>query len=103
MAGAFIDGELVGICGVTFETRLLPNAGEIIQMYVKPTTQNLGVGKALMRFIETVSLDLSIKTLVLGVEQSNEMVFGLYQSLGYRFDQALANESSVQYMRLSLS
>lgn len=102
MAGAFINAELVGICGVTFETTLLPDAGEIIQMYVKPTSQHLGIGRALMRFMETVSLDCCIKTLVLGVEPSNKTAFGWYQGLGYRLDQALSKESNVQYMKLSL-
>ena len=48
MFGAFIDDELVGICGVTFETQVLPNAGEIIQMYVKLEHQNSGLGKKLV-------------------------------------------------------
>lgn len=42
MVGAFEKTDLVGICGITFETKLLDSSGKIVQMYVTKNHQRKG-------------------------------------------------------------
>ncbi len=103
MMGAFIKDDLVGICGVTFKTDLIPNAGEIIQMYVKEHFQGMKLSKALMTYIiEIISTYKDIDFLVLGVEKSNTAALKSYLSCGFVLSADIQCDEGTQYMILKL-
>jgi len=103
MAGVYADDQLVGICGVTFETKVLPNAGEIIQMYVKPEYQNRGFGKSLMRHILDTCKSAPISTILLEVVNENTSAVKVYEQSGYKFDKDLGDDPNTVYMILALN
>lgn len=102
MAGAYYDGKLVGICGVTFETEVLPNAGEIIQMYVKSEHQSQGVGKKLMRHIHDACATKGVSVLLLEVVRENHSAIKVYEQSGYIFDESLGDDPDTVFMTLAM-
>jgi len=103
MAGVFIDDQLVGICGVTFETKVLPNAGEIIQMYVKPEYQNKGFGKSLMKKIEDICTSSAISTALLEVVINNSSAIKVYEQSSYKINESLSSDQNTVYMTLAMN
>lgn len=103
MVGAFSEGQLVGICGVTFETTVLPNAGEIIQMYVKPEYQNKGYGKNLMLKIREACTSPPVSTVLLEVVKSNVSAIKVYEQSGYELNETLGFDPNTTYMTLALN
>ncbi|WP_431689216.1 GNAT family N-acetyltransferase [Hahella sp. NBU794] len=103
MVGAFLNSELVGICGVTFQTQVAPDAGEIIQMYVKPANQNAGVGGKMLAAINNLCRAMPVKTLLLEVYKSNQNAIRVYEACGYRVNAALGENPGSQYMTMALS
>lgn len=102
MFGAFVDSNLVGICGVTFEAQRLPDAGEIIQMYVQPEYQHKGFGRQLMNAIEGYCRKGRAKNLVLEVIRANTSAINLYTQLGYRAPLVESDQSTPIEMILAL-
>ena len=100
MVGAFCDNELVAICGVTFETRLLPGAGEIVQMYVRPEVRHRGIGRKLIAAAKDICLSVSAGHLVLEVIRSNRGAIALYQSCGFKVDESLGYDPDTHVMTL---
>ncbi|MDN3650150.1 GNAT family N-acetyltransferase [Reinekea marina] len=83
MFGAFDGEQLVGICGVTFETERQLNSGEIIQMYVKPEYQNKGFGALLMNVLLSTCKSASLSALFLEVMPQNAQAIHLYRQIGF--------------------
>ena len=52
------------------------------RLYVRPSTQRGGVGRALLEWVERYVFDLGARELVLNVNRHNSAV-GFYQKLGY--------------------
>lgn len=103
MFGSFFKGELIGICGVTFETKITANAGEIIQMYVQKKYQGNKLGIKLIRKIQTEVKQVNgIDTLILGVEKNNLAAIKTYLNCGFEVIENFPQKNNVQYMRLSL-
>ena len=101
MIGAFFANQLIGICGVTFDTQLLPNAGEIIQMYVAPMHQGHKIGRDLMNHLYQIVKDQKqIKTLVLGVQKNNIPAIKTYLHCGFEIDFTIQQQEDIQYMSL---
>ena len=103
MAGVFIDNQLVGVCGVTFETTVLPNAGEVIQMYVKPEYQSKGFGKSLMLKIKEICDSCAISTVLLEVVKDNESAIKVYKQSGYKINESLSCDPNKVYMTLAMN
>jgi len=101
MVGAFLDRELIGICGVTFETKILHNAGEIIQMYVNKKHQGNKLGKELIKSIyDNVILLKNVEIIVLGVDKNNTSAIRTYCNCGFEIDTNIEGEEGIQYMTL---
>ncbi|ATX75858.1 GNAT family N-acetyltransferase [Reinekea forsetii] len=103
MVGAYYDGELVGICGVTFETEVLPNAGEIIQMYVKADHQSQGVGKKLMRHIQDACATKDVSVLLLEVVRENPGAIKVYEQSGYILNESLGDDPNAVFMTMAVN
>lgn len=101
MMGAFFNEELIGICGVTFETKILQNAGEIIQMYVKKKHQGNKIAKDLIeRLFDHVKQRKEVKFLVLGVDKNNIPAIKTYNNCGFEVNTDIKEEDGVLYMSL---
>jgi ribosomal protein S18 acetylase RimI-like enzyme len=76
---------LIGLCGFVRETRVrTAHRGEIVQMYVHPGYQGLGIGTRLLR--QTIDQALSlpgIEQIVLSLVADNEAALQLYRRLGF--------------------
>ena len=84
--GAFNSSQyLIGICGFMTETRLkTQHRGEIVQMYVAPTHNGKGIGKALLKLcIEKAFSGNQIEQIILSAVSSNENAVSLYKKLGF--------------------
>ena len=103
MVGAYMDNHLVGICGITYETQVLANAGEIIQMYVKAEYQNQGIGKQLMLNIKEACRSTSISTILLEVVKDNLSAIKVYEQSGYLLDENLGANPNTVFMKLELN
>lgn len=103
MMGAFVNDDLVAICGVSFKTDLIPNAGEIIQMYVKKRFQGKKLSKALMEYIvENIRTYRDIDILVLGVDKSNSIAIKSYLSCGFIMSSEIKDDVKTSYMTFHL-
>lgn len=87
--GAFDHDKLIGICGfIPFgvpETLGIPDAGTIIQMYVKSTYSGRKIGLNLINAtIEQACKNPGIKKIVLGVKESNLKAIRVYRQAGFQ-------------------
>ncbi len=98
MMGAFLNETLVGICGITFDTKSLPRAGEIIQMYVQKNHQGHRLAKRLMNAIlDKVSNMDGVDTVLLGVERTNTPAIKTYENCGFVVSDALTEASEDEH------
>lgn len=103
MAGIFDKDEIVGICGVTFETKVTQNAGEIIQMYIKRTYQGNRLGGKLLECIyENIKKDKNIEHLILGVDKNNIAAIKTYYNFGFQINTNIKEENGILYMSLTI-
>lgn len=79
MIGAFVDEQLVGICGVTFNE----GTAHVIQMYVKSAHQQKGLGGLLLSKVIEVCDQRSTSVVKLEVMQANLAAKQLYQKAGF--------------------
>ncbi|MFQ3230194.1 GNAT family N-acetyltransferase [Reinekea sp.] len=103
MLGAYIEGKLVGMCGIAYETQLIPSAAEIIQMYVTPEFQGLGLGRLLILEAERFSKSDGVRFLVLEVFKHNRKAVSLYETAGFQIDSTLASNGDSHFMTLSIA
>ncbi|KTR76559.1 hypothetical protein NS234_11370 [Microbacterium oxydans] len=75
------DGaQAVGCGGVRF---VGPGAGEITRVYIAPAARGRGVGRSLIRELESMSAERGLHTLRLTVRRDLAEAHRLYQRLGY--------------------
>jgi RimJ/RimL family protein N-acetyltransferase len=89
VVGAFDRETLIGICGfvpfVLDDDRELPNAGTIIQMYVRPPHRNRKIGLNLVNAVIEKAFGLpKIEQIVLGVNERNKSAMRVYEEAGFR-------------------
>ncbi|PIQ27021.1 GNAT family N-acetyltransferase [bacterium (Candidatus Blackallbacteria) CG17_big_fil_post_rev_8_21_14_2_50_48_46] len=81
MLGAFADSRLIGLCGLI---RPQSDRAEIIQMYLNPRYQGLGLGaKLLAEATEIAQTHLQAKTLSLAVFTHNQQALRTYLKAGF--------------------
>jgi ribosomal protein S18 acetylase RimI-like enzyme len=84
--GAFADGKLIGILGVSVEPRAkIRHKGEVFGMYVAPEHAGRGVGRQLM--LECIRRARGVPTLEqlqLTVTESNTRARSFYEKAGFR-------------------
>jgi RimJ/RimL family protein N-acetyltransferase len=84
--GAFINNKLIGIVGIYQETQLkLKHICNIWGMYVQPTYQKRGIGKALLEVaLKHAKDDLNCLLINLSVNSNNKIAIKLYESCGFK-------------------
>ena len=85
LLGAFIEKELIGICGFTREDRLKTNhRGEINQMYVLNKLAGQGIGTKLLKLtLDKAFTDESLELIELGVVNNNDKAIKIYSNFGF--------------------
>jgi diamine N-acetyltransferase len=94
MVGAFLDSQLIGICG------LIPNESnqfQIVQMYVKSAFGGLGVAKELISFSKQLLATHHKTALVLTVYTGNLTAIELYKKCGFQLVTSTENEIDMCY------
>jgi ribosomal protein S18 acetylase RimI-like enzyme len=83
--GAFQDGELQGIIGLTREARAKNrHKGHVIAMFVAPESRRHGFGRALLRAVIDHARDaINLEQLVLTVTSTNAAAIALYRTTGF--------------------
>ncbi len=84
--GAFDNGELRGMIGLTREARAKNrHKGHVVAMYVAPESGRRGLGRALLQAVIDHARDaVGIAQLVLTVTSTNAAAIELYKSAGFR-------------------
>jgi RimJ/RimL family protein N-acetyltransferase len=85
LIGAFIENQLIGICGYIVEKRKkTKHIGEISGMYVKSEFSGRKVGKKLIiKVIETAFKNTELDQIILAVADRNENAKQLYNKVGF--------------------
>ena len=83
--GAFVDGRLHGIVGLTREQRMKKShSADVIAMYVAPESGRRGVGRALLQAVIDHARSIAgMEQLVLTVTRSNHAAAELYRTTGF--------------------
>jgi len=83
--GAFVDGRLQGIVGLTREPRRKnAHKADIVAMYVAPESGRRGLARALLQaVIDHARSVAGLEQLVLTVTRSNQAAFELYRTTGF--------------------
>lgn len=86
VAGAFVDGDLVGIAGFHRESRAkLHHKGQVWGVYVTARARRTGIGRALMVFLLARAVKVEgIELIVISATTTQAAAIALYQSLGFR-------------------
>ena len=94
MLGAFVDSELIGLCGL-----IAKDSTEyiLVQMYVKPAYAGNGVGQHLLVKAKETLRRLSATTLTLTVYEQNTAAIRSYQKAGFIERKRVANEISMVF------
>lgn len=84
IAGAFIDGELVGITGLTrnkgIKTR---HKGTVWGVYVAPEARGLGCGRAMIGMVLNEAEQAGMEAIMLSTDVTNSITVSLYKELGF--------------------
>lgn len=85
MLGAFVDGSMVGTARFGRETgRKTQHKGNVFGMYVVPSAQGHGVGRALLEEILILTRQLKgLEQLHISVSEHNVAAKALYLSCGF--------------------
>jgi GNAT superfamily N-acetyltransferase len=84
MWGAFVDGTLAGVVGMTRETRLKNrHKATLVAMYVAPEYGGQGLGLALVNTVVQAANAAGVELLVLTVTEGNKQAAGLYARAGF--------------------
>ena len=83
--GAFVDGRLQGIVGLTREPRRKnAHKADIVAMYVAPESGRRGLARALLQaVIDHARSVTGLEQLVLTVTRNNQAAFELYRTTGF--------------------
>ena len=104
IVGAFDNAQLLGICGFfRKENSKRMNAGEIIQMYVKPKFQSNKVGYWLLQAVLVEAFKIAeIENIELGVFANNQNANTLFDNAGfeeYGFKENYVNDNGARLDR----
>ena len=84
MWGAFVDGTLAGVVGMTRETRLKNrHKATLVAMYVAPEFGGQGLGLALVQTVIQAARAARLELLVLTVTDTNKQAAALYARAGF--------------------
>jgi ribosomal protein S18 acetylase RimI-like enzyme len=84
MWGAFVEGTLAGVVGMTRETRLKNrHKATLVAMYVAPEYGGQGLGLALVQTVIQAAKASDIELLVLTVTDTNRQAAALYARAGF--------------------
>jgi RimJ/RimL family protein N-acetyltransferase len=84
MWGAFVDGTLAGVVGMTRETRLKNrHKATLVAMYVAPEFGGQGLGLALVQTVIQAAKTAQVELLVLTVTDTNRQAAALYARAGF--------------------
>jgi RimJ/RimL family protein N-acetyltransferase len=82
--GAFVDGEMVGMIGLTPETRCKSrHKATLFGMFVAPEHAGRGLGHALVNVVLQAARSLGIELIVLTVTDTNKPAISLYEKVGF--------------------
>jgi RimJ/RimL family protein N-acetyltransferase len=83
--GAFVDGRLQGIVGLTREPRMKnAHKADIVAMYVAPESGRRGLARALLQAVIDHARNVAgLEQLVLSVTRSNHAAAELYRTTGF--------------------
>ncbi len=83
--GAFADGEIRGMIGLTRDPRTKTlHKGDIVAMYVAPELGRRGLARALLQAaIDYARSEARLEQLVLTVTRTNQAAATLYKSVGF--------------------
>lgn len=84
MWGAFVDGTLAGVVGMTRETRLKNrHKATLVAMYVAPEYGGQGLGLALVNTVVQAAQAAGLALLILTVTEGNRQAAALYERVGF--------------------
>jgi RimJ/RimL family protein N-acetyltransferase len=84
MWGAFVEGTLAGVVGMTRETRLKNrHKATLVAMYVAPEYGGQGLGLALVQTVIQAAKTAQVELLVLTVTDTNRQAAALYARAGF--------------------
>ena len=84
MWGAFVEGTLAGVVGMTRETRLKNrHKATLVAMYVAPEYGGRGLGLALVQTVIQAARTAEVELLVLTVTDTNKQAAALYARAGF--------------------
>ena len=84
MWGAFVEGALAGVVGMTRETRLKNrHKATLVAMYVAPEYGGQGLGLALVQTVIQAARTAQVELLVLTVTDTNRQAAALYTRAGF--------------------
>jgi len=84
MWGAFVEGALAGVVGMTRETRLKNrHKATLVAMYVAPEYGGQGLGLALVQTVIQAAKTAQVELLVLTVTDTNRQAAALYARAGF--------------------
>ncbi len=83
--GAFIDGKLVGICGMWTLTRIHSGLQiEVDNVAVEPTLRSQKIGQQMMAWVHNYARELGCNTVELNAYVGNYRAHKFYMNEGYR-------------------
>ena len=84
--GAYVDGALCGMVGLTRETRIKGrHKGHVVAMYVAPEFRRRGLGMSLLQAVIDYARDeAKLSQLVLTVTHANAAASELYRAAGFK-------------------
>jgi GNAT superfamily N-acetyltransferase len=84
MWGAFVEGTLAGVVGMTRETRLKNrHKATLVAMYVAPEYGGQGLGLALVQTVIQAAKAAKVELLILTVTDTNRQAAALYARAGF--------------------
>lgn len=84
MWGAYVEGSLAGVVGMTRETRLKnQHKATLVAMYVAPEYGGQGLGLALVNTVVQTAKTSGVELLVLTVTDTNRQAAALYARAGF--------------------
>lgn len=85
IAGAFIDGKLVGISGMyRHQGKKIEHKGTVWGVYVTPETRGQGLARLLIERLIQKANDIGLELLQISTDHTNSATQGLYQKLGFK-------------------
>lgn len=82
---ADLDGEFIGVCGVSFEK----DGAYIFGFGILPKYQGKGYGKDMLKLVLDDLIKKNVDTIMIDVNSTNERAYNLYKKYGFRVQTAI--------------